>query len=173
MKVGIVSDTHGRDALLGAAVDLFRERGVDAIVHCGDIGAGCMEVLGTSGLKCFAVAGNVDPDLADLEATARAFGVTFNGRLLVLPLGGGKYLAATHGDDRPLLTKLIASGEYAYVCHGHTHVAADRRQGRSRVINPGAIFNCRGPRYSGAALLDSASDQLEFVRVHLSFWEKP
>ena len=167
MKVGIVSDTHGRDALLQAAIDEFRRRGAEMVVHCGDLGPGCLEALGCCGLRACAVAGNVDRDLEDMAASARAFGVVFDPSKLVLPLGGGKFLAVTHGDDPALLAKLIGAGEYAYVCHGHTHVAADRRVGAVRIINPGAIFNCRGPSYPGAAVLDSTTDDLEFVKVSL------
>jgi len=82
-----------------------------------------------------------------------------------LPLGGGKYLAVTHGNDHTLLERLIACGEHAYVCHGHTHVATDYRRAGTRVINPGAIYNCRGPHYPGAALLDTETDELTFVKV--------
>ncbi len=36
MKVGILSDTHGNFAALLKAVDLFKERGVEVAIHCGD-----------------------------------------------------------------------------------------------------------------------------------------
>jgi putative phosphoesterase len=171
MKVGVVSDTHGRVAALQLALDLLRGRGAEAIMHCGDIGRDCMEALGIfassapGGVLALAVAGNIDYDLDDLAADARVFGVAFNPQMIVLPLGGGKFLAATHGNDPALLRKLISCGEYDYVCHGHTHVAADHREGRTRVINPGALFAPRGGRPPTVALLDSETDELEFVRL--------
>src|SRR5437870_1884268 len=37
MRIGIVSDTHDRIATVKAAVAGLRERGVDFVIHCGDI----------------------------------------------------------------------------------------------------------------------------------------
>lgn len=166
MKIGIISDTHGRDKMVELALDIFRQNSVQTIVHCGDISSTCtIEILGTSGMTAYAVAGNVDHDIADLQAAAGAFGVIFSPHSLVVTVGDGKLLAVTHGNNPVLLQTLISSDLYAYVCHGHTHKAADYRQGQVRVINPGSLFNCRHPHYPTVAVLDTKTDQLELIKV--------
>jgi predicted phosphodiesterase len=49
-----------------------------------------------------------------------------------------------------------------YVFHGHTHVAEERKSGRTRVINPGALHRARPKTF---AILDLASGALESVEV--------
>jgi predicted phosphodiesterase len=49
-----------------------------------------------------------------------------------------------------------------YLLHGHTHELRDERIGRTRMINPGALF--RAARYT-AALLDPRADRLEILAL--------
>ena len=37
MKIGVLSDTHGRLEITQSAMRLLRERGAELILHCGDI----------------------------------------------------------------------------------------------------------------------------------------
>ena len=49
-----------------------------------------------------------------------------------------------------------------YLLSGHSHVAADRREGGTRRINPGALHEAEA--YS-VALLDLGADELRFITV--------
>ena len=69
-----------------------------------------------------------------------------------------------HGDNEEALQNLIASGEYAYVLHGHTHKRRDQTVGRTRVINPGALGGRRPQRYS-FCILDLATGDARFVEL--------
>lgn len=165
MKIGIVSDTHGRVDRLDEAIGLLRDRGAQVIVHCGDIDSpACLEAMGTSGMRAYAVAGNVDRFNDDLVQEARIWGVSFSTQSLRLSDETGKTLAVCHGHEEAVLAALLTE-DIAYLCHGHTHRQKDQRVGSVRVINPGALFNCRSPAYPTVALLDTASDTLEFIRV--------
>lgn len=165
MKIGIVSDTHGREKTLQKAVTLLLARGAETIVHCGDIGsARCLEILAESDLKVYAVAGNMDRHAEDLEQAAQQAGVTFAWETVELPLGDGQYLVATHGHLEGILRELLVGQRFPYVCHGHTHVARDERVGKVRVINPGAIFHPRRGSPT-VALLDTDSDSVDFLSV--------
>ena len=62
-----------------------------------------------------------------------------------------------------LLAELGAGGQFAYVCHGHTHKRTDERNGRVRVICPGALAHPRKPRRAGLAVLDTDADELTFI----------
>jgi hypothetical protein len=166
MKIGIVSDSHGKASRLRAAVALLAERGGEAVVHCGDVGSEqCIEALGAAGLPAYAVLGNVDRRASRLAAAARRCGVSLEPDVAAVAIGDGRHLAATHGHDDRTLAELIAGEQFAYVCHGHTHRARDERSGPVRVINPGALRHPRRPRRPTAALLNAEADTVEFLDV--------
>ncbi len=74
----------------------------------------------------------------------------------------GKQLAFVHGHEQKLLAELEAADCYDYLFHGHTHVAADRQAGRTRVINPGALHRVREKTF---VILDVARGKAETVVV--------
>lgn len=163
MKIGIISDSHGKADRLRQAVRLLLERGAEAVVHCGDIGSGgCVDVLAQAGVPAYAVAGNMDRHLGRLQARAAEKGVHFSLDTVLVPIGSGSYLAVTHGNDDAVIRALTAEGRFAYVCHGHTHAIRDERFGHVRVINPGALHHAR--RHT-AALLDTDADTVEHIEV--------
>lgn len=166
MIIGIVSDTHGGEVRLGQAMEIFRQRGAEAIVHCGDIGSPqCVGLLGSAGVPAYAVAGNTDHDLDALGLVAQQTNVVFSDEVAIVPLENGRMLAATHGHLPQALSRVLANEPFPYVCLGHSHRTRDERVGGIRVINPGALFNCRHPSYPTVAILDTAGDSVEFVRV--------
>jgi len=164
MKIGIVSDTHGRSRQLRAALAELAGRGAEAIVHCGDVGgAGCTATLGEVGVPVYVVAGNMDRHrLEPLKTKAAELGLHFNAEAIMLPLPDGGYLAATHGNDVTVLERLVEIDRVAYLCHGHTHRRRDEVIGGTRMINPGALVHARGGAAS-CALLDTETDTLEFI----------
>lgn len=163
MKIGIVSDTHGRADRLGKALAVLSARGAEAVVHCGDIGGGeCISALAEAGLPAYAVAGNMDRHIEQLQAQAGKTGVRFSRDTILVPLAGGAYLAATHGDRSGSLEELLASGQFPYVCHGHTHRPRNEKIGEARVINPGALHHAR---VHTAALLDTETDTVERLEI--------
>src|SRR5262245_44307476 len=119
MKIGIVSDSHGRTATVQAALDLLRERDVQVVLHCGDIDDA--DTVGLyEGCGADVVVGNCDRDRDELEEGMRAIGGTSHGAWGLLERAGCK-LAWTHGDDQRLLDDLRRSGQFQFVFYGHTH----------------------------------------------------
>ncbi len=167
MKIGILSDSHGKAQRLAAALEVFSDRGVDAIVHCGDAGSvECIEMLGVAGAAACAVAGNMDRRRTRaMAAAAERCGVAFATSFVEVPLGGGQFLVATHGHDAGLLAELIAGEQFPYICHGHTHRVRDERVGKVRVINPGALAHPRDPHYPTVAILDTDTDAVERIAL--------
>jgi putative phosphoesterase len=161
--VGILSDTHDRIDAMAAAVKLLRQRGAEFFVHCGDVGS--ERVLDhLAGLPSAFVFGNTDWDRAALARYAQSIGVACHGSFADLELGG-KRVAVTHGDDFKLKQCLLAEQQHDYLLQGHTHVRADERVGRTRLINPGALQRAKEKT---VALLDTASDRVEFLVVPLA-----
>lgn len=124
IRVGVIADTHG--LLRGEAVAVLR--GVELIIHAGDIGN--PEVL--QALRAiaptFAVRGNIDkgswaaalPEAGGVRVGEVAFWVLHDISLLDAPPGGG----------------------YAAVIHGHSHRPLVAVRDRVLYLNPGSA----GPR---------------------------
>ena len=155
MKIGILSDTHGNTARTKRAAETLRDQGVAAVFHCGDIGSQAVlialaEAFCEAGIPVHAVVGNVD-----FEDYLPA-GINLHGRFAEIELAGKK-IAVVHGDDFSRLQQAVRGQKFDYLFTGHTHAREDRRDGRTRIINPGAIQRAARP---GFAVLDLASDVL-------------
>ena len=140
MQIGIVSDTHDDLDAVEAAVELFNDAGVDAVVHCGDFVAPFsvtpFDIEGGDAPNFYAVRGNNDGEWA-VQSTVEAFG-TYLGEAGTLSFGGVD-IAVTHGTSQTVVDALVDCGDYDYVFHGHTHAhGVEARDGTVRV-NPGGL----------------------------------
>jgi hypothetical protein len=143
-----------------AAIDVLRQHGAEFFIHCGDVGT--ERVLDhLAGLPAAFVWGNNDWDRTSLEEYARSLGINCQGDMADLTLAG-KRIAVIHGDDFTLRKKLLLKQEHDYLFLGHTHVRSDDRIGKTRVINPGALYRAREKT---VALLDTENDKLRFLIV--------
>src|SRR5262245_23488663 len=148
MRVGVVSDTHDQADCVAAALAALRQRGVECVLHCGDITAPETVRL-FDGFDAHFVFRNWDGDLltgpryvwaplwpagkarddARLRRAIEEIGATLHEPWGDLELGGRK-VAWVHGNDRALLEELEHSGCYDYLFYGHTHRAEQHRRGR-------------------------------------------
>jgi hypothetical protein len=167
MLIGIVSDSHGHDQRLGRALEQLRQRGAETVVHCGDIDSPeAVARLGGCGMEAYLVAGNVDRrHIEELAEAAEEAGVEFSEESLHIDLEDGERLALTHGHLDTLLEGLVRGGQFRYVCHGHSHRRRDERFGSTRVINPGSLHKPKSGHEYTVALLDTRTDQLEWLTV--------
>ena len=160
MLLGILSDTHDRLARTRSAVELLQEAGAQALIHCGDL-TGPEIVLACSGLPFWFVFGNNDgdavPDLRQASSQTGAVCLDWAGEVTL----AGKRIAVTHGHMSSDVRRLLAAGP-DYLLTGHSHLADDQRDGRTRRINPGALH--RANEFT-VALLNLATDQLSFLQV--------
>jgi putative phosphoesterase len=160
MKIAIVSDTHSRYADVRAALGAIKKRGVTTVLHCGDIEDGDTVRLFAS-LDAHFVFGNCDYDKEGLRRAMAEIDATSHEHWGHLELDGRK-LAFMHGDDKSLLRDVESSGEFNYLFHGHTHVAAQRQSGPTRVINPGALHRAKPKTF---IVLDLAIDAVESIAI--------
>jgi uncharacterized protein len=138
MRIGVVSDTHGHRGNTRAAAAALEAEAVEQVIHCGDVGAADVVAL-LSRWPAHFVFGNCDPDHQALEEAVEACHQTFHGAFGSLDLDGCR-VAFLHGDDHRRMRESIASQEFDLVCYGHTHVAEHHFEGRTLVLNPGALF---------------------------------
>ncbi len=166
MKIGILSDTHGNISATAKAAQIFRNAGVSAIFHCGDIGgmdvlaelAGVFEPLG---VPVHAVLGNVDIYAADWKFFPTNVGVQLHGRFGDITLDGIR-IALLHSDDARRYRKTVSSRDYELVLSGHTHVPHDYISGKTRCINPGTAG--RGMPNT-CAVLDVSTAKLDLIEL--------
>lgn len=164
MRIGILSDTHGDSNRTALAINKLLNNGAEAIFHCGDIGTTSVLVEIASAcidrkVPAYAVLGNVDewePDIRDFPGGA---GVQVCGRRAEIQFDG-KRIAVIHGDDAHAFFATVRNQEFDYVLTGHTHRSDDFREGRTRVINPGAVYRSPAP---SVAILDLKTDELVYL----------
>jgi uncharacterized protein len=158
MKIGVLSDTHGERGTVLRAIRILQGQQVGLAIHCGDVGEEVVPLL--NGLATHFVPGNMD-EVEQLRETITDPKHTLHGQLGTLEIEGRR-LAFLHGHDVKLLRHTIRSGHYDLVCHGHTHAFSSRFEGRTLVLNPGALGRTFRP---SLAVVDLES--LEVVEIAL------
>jgi putative phosphoesterase len=164
MMIGIMSDTHGDVRRTQKAIAAMKAHHPEHIIHCGDLGSHAVVAELAAGfmapeIPVTCVYGNVDG--WDDDVISSWSHVRIEGRFTRLVIAG-KAIAVVHGDDGHRLRSAINGGTFDYVFTGHTHVRSDEREGRTRVINPGALHRTREP---SCAVLDLETDTLRFIEI--------
>ena len=158
--IGIISDTHENEEAMIKAAKVFKDKNVDFVVHCGDIiSPPVLEHF--KGLKMKIVFGNNDGEKNGLIVKAKEFGFEEPSEETEFIYKNKKFYAY-HGTNKDKLDDTIQSQKYDYILTGHTHLKRDEKIGKTRVINPGALF--RIMPYT-IATLDAYKDKLEFIEV--------
>ncbi len=166
MKIGILSETHGHVERTKSAMAILTNAGVECVLHCGDIGSDkvMVELYSSyllSKIPIYAVLGNVDYPDDDYLSWNKKGEIYVGGRFARLTLAD-KDIALIHGDNSLKLQSVIHSNIYDYVFTGHTHVKRDERIGKTRIINPGAVYRASQPT---VACLDLNDDVLEDLPI--------
>ncbi|MEI8019045.1 MAG: metallophosphoesterase family protein [Schlesneria sp.] len=161
MLIGILSDTHNQSRRTAAAIQLLEAEGAQVLFHCGDLTL--PDIIGTCAvMPCYFVFGNNDVDRVDeIQAEINQFDGA-----VCLGWGGdvelaGKRIAMTHGHLSKEYRRLLATNP-DYLFLGHSHFAADHREGVTRIINPGALH--RAQEFT-VALLNLENQNLKFLPV--------
>ncbi len=159
MKIAILSDTHSRYQTVEKALELIEGFNVHLIIHCGDIDDS--ETVWLFPPNTHFVFGNCDHEKTSLQQAMYGIGATLHQPFGNLELQGKK-IAFTHGDDGRLLKELEINGDFDFLFHGHTHIRAERENGPTRIINPGALHRAAVKTF---AILDLENEELETVVV--------
>lgn len=137
--IGILSDTHG--SLNAQVLDVFRESGVERIIHAGDIGPRSLLAKLEAIAPVTAVLGNNDFNLRGSEIE-HAESVLINGvRIRIVHQIRDAFLGENPSD---------------VLIYGHTHkpsVTFDPYHG-TLMINPGSVSRPRNSESGSIALLD-------------------
>ena len=151
--IGLISDTHGlmRPAVFEAL------KGVELILHAGDVGDGVLEALSTIA-PVLAVRGNTDPlDAPELP-------------LFQEVTREGLRIRVTHGHELgvPTPVELLDKYDADVIVYGHTHRKAAEQRGSRWAVNPGAAGRRRFDARPSVARMAIAADRLvtfDFVEL--------
>lgn len=145
MKLGIISDTHDTIEAAKKALKIFKQRGVDLVVHAGDwVNPGNVDKLGQTarqyGLPLEGVAGNNDTAIKHIiENLPKKFEAVNLARHDVLKIETNQQkIAVYHGHDKTVLKSLVDSGNHDVVITGHTHRPKIDTSNNVLIINPGS-----------------------------------
>ncbi len=143
-----------------AGVRVLLENKAEYLVHCGDVGG--VDILDAlAGHQAIFVFGNNDYNHTELANYAGIVGIACGGMQGKLAFAA-KRAVVTHGDDHRLINRLVREQQIDYLFVGHTHETMDRREGKVRIINPGALFRTA---VKTVAVLDTLTDKVEFIAV--------
>ncbi len=165
MKIGVISDTHDNKPMVLRAVQILRERSMNAVFHLGDFVAPFTLKL-FEGFKLYGVFGNNDGERILLKKVAEELGFVLDDGPVEIELGG-KHFLLMHGSGSVEKTKKIAeslakSSDYDFVLYGHTHQRDLRNFGSTILINPGEACGYLGDEPS-MVILDTESGVVNFV----------
>ena len=144
MYLGVISDTHGNILRTNQAMLIFREFGVERIIHCGDVGTAAV-LSQFAGTPVDFVLGNCDWSEADYREVLEPDRVTCHGQFGHIELEGQK-IAFMHSHDQLRFDCEPSSGQWDMLCYGHTHKSALWMGcDRTIVLNPGALQRVATP----------------------------
>jgi uncharacterized protein len=163
MKIGVLSDTHDNLSNTTTVLSTYRERGIDTIVHCGDLTSPEL-VSHFEGFRVIFTIGNMDHTTGAIKKRLGKMrednfaGMVFQGSL------GGVPIAATHSHVNGKIMELVQEGRFKWIFHGHTHEKRDEVVKGVRIVNPGALGGLgREPRTF--CIVDLDAGDVEFIRV--------
>jgi hypothetical protein len=157
MLVGVLSDTHDRLPMIDAAVELFLQRRVEAVIHAGDFVApfAVRRLLRYAG-PLHVTYGNNDGERAGL----RGLMPTIQDGPLFVELGGRRILV--HHFLEWCQPADMAKADV--IVTGHTHEVVNRFEGGKLFLNPGECCGWVTGRCT-VALLDTDGPSAEVCEL--------
>ncbi len=165
MRIAVVSDTHDNQNAAREIVKLIGERGIDTVIHLGDIVSPFTLRL-FSGFNYYGVFGNNDGERLLLKKIADEHGMHIEEQPFTFELCGKKFLIY-HGSGsvektRGIVESFAESDAYDFVLYGHTHIIDVRRIDRTLILNPGEACGYLSGKRS-FAVLDTANGNVDIV----------
>jgi len=142
LKIGIISDTHKKVGRAKKAIDLLIDKGVEFIVHAGDIvKVEVLEYLEEKNIRYVAVLGNNDFHLYSVVDKFNLFSEPYYFKL------ANKTWKVMH------YPKYIFPLDTDIIVYGHTHDVDISFNGKNLILNPGEVC-ARDHGFSSCMTLD-------------------
>jgi putative phosphoesterase len=162
MKIAVMSDSHDHLENIERVVALAAEMGAEMLLHCGDICSPfVMDRLAPFPGQVHVVFGNNDGDHLTIGKIAGRFpNITVHHHTGVIETDKG-LVAFTHYPEHG--KGLAATGNYAAVFSGHTHVRMSEVVKGTPHVNPGETMGLLEP--PGFVIFDPESGESEEVEI--------
>ncbi len=155
MLLGVFSDTHDHLDNIRKAIELFNRKGVDLVVHAGDlVSPFTLDLFAQLQAPWKGVFGNNEGEIPFILEKA---GGRIRRAPLTLELEGVKVLVKHF---HHYVEELAAGGKYHLIIYGHTHKARVEKMGSTWVLNPGEACGWLTGRAT-VALVEIPSLQIE------------
>ena len=141
MKIGVISDTHDHLPNIKKAVDIFNEKNIDVLIHCGDFVSPFTfrvfdDLIPSIKNNFYGVFGNNDGDRVVLKEILGQI-CHLVGIELISEFNGIR-VYATHMPNKETVDSIAKSGNFEIVLYGHTHSALVKKYDNGvLVVNPG------------------------------------
>lgn len=142
MKIGIISDSHDNIENIKKAVKIFKDEKAELVVHLGDY-VNMLAIKEFAGLNFFGVFGNNDGDKIRIIKAFNEINGEIKSDFLEFERDGLKF-AAYHGTEPEIKEALIYCARYDVVLCGHTHIAENKKIGKTIFVNPGSAHGFGG-----------------------------
>jgi putative phosphoesterase len=164
MLIGVLSDVHDNLDNLRKALEVFEERGAEALIFCGDfcspIPARVMAGEFKGEVHCVFGNGDGDRFLMLNAANTQCPNLKLYGEYAELEFEGVK-VAVTH---YPFYARALArTGDYQAVFSGHTHEASLERINDCLWLNPGDVMGWKDK--GSCAIYNAATNSGEIVTI--------
>lgn len=161
MLVGIITDSHENMTNIKKAVNIFNEKKVGYVLHCGDIispiTANEFKNLNS---KMILVFGNNDGEKPYLIKTFNNIG-NFYPPGHEFELDNKKFIMM----HEPVgISALAESGQYNYVLYGHTHKKDIRKVNNTTIINVGESCGWLTGKAS-IGILNTKTDDIDLISL--------
>ena len=159
MIIGIISDTHDHMENIRKALKIFKDRGVNIILHAGDfVSPFTWRILKDFEGEIYAVFGNNDGDRVLLK---KMYGDRIQNQIRKIEINGKK-IALMH--EPQMIEEIALLDSFDLIIYGHMHKVDIRKIGKTLVINPGEAC---GWLYGKATMVLLELDNLEPEVVNL------
>lgn len=161
MKIGVIGDTHDNVPNVKKAIQLFKRKRVNFVIHTGDIVSPKTAAL-FKGLNPIFVQGNCDGDTEKLkEKISEIGGKMFLGGFGEIEIGGKKF-AITH---KPTVIETILGAKYDFIIYGHTHEKKIEKIGKVILINPGSHYLGDPKKEHCVVIIDLAKNLIDIMKI--------
>ena len=168
VKICIVSDSHDRAEALVQAVRSAKEKGAEAVIHCGDvIGAQTLRPVMAAELPMHVIHGNnVGDPMALVKLTNSSGGLLqYHGQDARIELGGRRIFVVHYPEYGHAMA---CTGDWDLVCCGHSHNAGVQqikniKGSTTWLVNPGTVAGLAAP--ATWALGDLAAMRFEVFSI--------